>query len=279
MKGIGSWTSRDANASVNWFNFDLGYKQDTYGFLAGLDWTKAGPGTTAQIGIMGGYVNSKLKFDSSTAPTQFDYKGGMVGITATYIWNGWFVDGLVKADFLTMDVNMPSLAAFGTSAGSVDVTNIGGMGNFGYRWRWNTNAYLEGIATLAYVSTRIDNAVINGSTLQFADGKSFRGAIGGRVGTTWAATWAGWSGKLIDASLTGRVWNEWEGQNAATVLTSGPALEVFDNGLHNKPFGEIIGMVEVANWGVGWSGFVNTGVKFNNDFTTTTAKGGLRYQW
>ena len=38
-------------------------------------------------------------------------------------------------------------------------------------------------------------------------------------------------------------------------------------------------MIDVANRGVGWSGFVNAGVKFNNDFTTTTAKGGVRYQW
>ena len=30
---------------------------------------------------------------------------------------------------------------------------------------------------------------------------------------------------------------------------------------------------------VGWSGYVSGGVKFNNDFTTTTAKGGVRYQW
>jgi len=29
----------------------------------------------------------------------------------------------------------------------------------------------------------------------------------------------------------------------------------------------------------GWSGYVSGGVKFNSDFTTTTAKGGIRYQW
>ena len=39
-----------------------------------------------------------------------------MGVTATYINRGWFIDGLFKADFLTMDVNMPSIAAFGTSA-------------------------------------------------------------------------------------------------------------------------------------------------------------------
>jgi hypothetical protein len=31
--------------------------------------------------------------------------------------------------------------------------------------------------------------------------------------------------------------------------------------------------------GSGLSGFVNTGVKFNEDATTITAKGGIRFQW
>jgi outer membrane autotransporter protein len=280
VKGIGSWTNRDASQSVythnHGFTFDLGYKQDIYGVLAGVDWTRTGPLDTAQVGIMGGYVDSKLKFNSGTAPTKFDYSGGMVGVTATYINRGWFVDGLFKADFLNLDINMPSVAAFsGGSNTGVNVTNLGGMGNAGYRWQFNPTWYLEGIATLAYVSTQIDNAVMNGTTVQWADGKSFRGAIGGRVGTLFN----GWGTKRVEASLTGRVWNEWEGKNSATLVTAGPAFEVIDDGMHNKPFGEVVGMLDVANIGVGWSGFVNAGVKFNDDFTTTTAKGGVRYQW
>jgi outer membrane autotransporter protein len=149
------------------------------------------------------------------------------------------------------------------------------MGNIGYRWKINPTWYAEGIATLAYVSSKIDNVVMNGTTVQFQDGKSFRGAIGGRVGTTFV----GAGNKVVDASILGRVWNEWEGDNAVTVVSGGPVLEIYDSGLHNKPFGEVIGIIDVANRGVGWSGFVNGGVKFNNDFTATTAKGGVRYQW
>jgi hypothetical protein len=277
-KGLGSWTDRKDSQSVatlsSTYTFDTRYKQDTYGFLGGLDWTSNTAVSTAQIGAFGGYVDSKLRFSSATAPTNFNYSGAIVGASATYMHGGFFVDALFKADLLKLDISMPSIAPFGASTASVDVTNLGVMGNVGYR-HWIGTSYIEGIGTLAYVSTKIDNTSLQGIGINWADGKSFRGAVGGRLGTIMTST----ATHIVDVSVLGRVWNEFEGDNHATILSAGPALEVTDGAMKNKPFGEVMGMIDLINRSVGWSGFVNGGAKFNNDFTTYSAKGGLRYQW
>ncbi len=80
----------------------------------------------------------------------------------------------------------------------------------------------------------------------------------------------------LEASLTGRVWNEFDGDNRAAIVTRADVLR------HDKfdgAYGEVVGLLNVFNAGSGWSGFANLGVKFNGDFTTTTAKAGLRYVW
>jgi hypothetical protein len=272
---MGSWTSRDASQTTpvfGGFAFDTSYKQDTYGVLGGIDWTTRTPISTAQVGIMGGYVDSRLTFNQS--PTNFKYHGGLVGVTGTYIHNGWFVDGLFKADLLTLDMNFPTVAAFGVSGASVDVTNLGAMGNFGYRFSYG-KSYIEPVATVAYVNTRIDSTTIQGLGVNFNDGKSFRAGGGARAGTVLGM----WGNSVVDGSLTAKVWNEFEAQNSAVLSTLGPALTVSDGALHNKPFGEVIGLIDVGNNGQGWSGFVNAGVKFNSEFTTVQAKAGTRYQW
>ena len=282
IQGVGDWTRFSASQSVagagvgSTFTFDTSYHQNTYGFLGGVDMTQNSTYGLLQFGLLGGYVNSKLDFNSSTAPTSFHYTGGIVGATATYIsTTGWFADALFKADLLTMNIDMPSIAAFGgTTASGVGVTNIGGMGDLGYRYSPTHTWFAETLGTLAYVSTHIDNATLEGTGVNWSNGQSFRGAIGERVGTTYV-----WWTQPVEASVTARIWNEFDANNSVALFTTGPTLSLTDSSLHNKPFGEVAGMLDFFNHGVGWSGFVNGGAWFNNDFTTFYSKVGLRYQW
>ena len=62
------------------FAIDLGYRQDTYGIIGGLDVGKQGfftPYDAVVFGIMGGYLDSKVKFNQ--LGTSFRYTGGTVG--------------------------------------------------------------------------------------------------------------------------------------------------------------------------------------------------------
>src|SRR5262249_3108941 len=104
-------------------------------------------------------------------------------------------------------------------------------------------------------------------------GESFRGAIGARVGTTML------SGPVyrVDASLTGKVWDEFTSSTNVLLNTTGGTLTLDDP--RGRVFGEVAGLIDVGNIANNWSGFIDTSVKFNNDFTTVTTKGGVRKQW
>ena len=284
LKGMGSWTNRDFSQTESLagqsFNFDLGYKQDTYAIVGGVDF--ATPAFTNDVfvwGPMGGYVNSKVRFNQGG--TDFRYTGGTVGLTASYLSGGflgaggWFADALVKADFLRLSIDMPGVVANGGDFGHVDVTNWGAIGNLGYRFNFGP-AFFEPIGTLTYARSDVDNVNLLGTTLNFGNGDSFRGAIGARLGTQF--NW--WAGHTSEAWILGRVWDEFAGNNnTVDILNPGVPITVADNTFHHKAFGEAKAGLDFISLGRGWSAHVNGGAKFGDDFTIWNAKGGVSYKW
>ena len=283
-KAIGSWMNRSntqttlSPGGAKVFNFDVGYKQNTYGIVGGVDFGKQGvfgPTDSVLAGIMGGYVESTLSFKNGGG-TQFKYTGGTVGASLTYMNRGFFADALFKADLLNINVGLPALASFGFNGGSVSATTLGVLGNLGYRWDVGGPVFIEPIMTLAYAKASIGNLnmPLLGANAVFGNGESFRGALGARLG----ATWAKWDSHKVQASLTARVWDEFLGKNNnVTLFNTGSPVFLSDN--FNGVFGEVKGGVDVISLGAGWGAFVNAGVKFNNRFTTITGKGGATYTW
>ncbi|WP_428029546.1 autotransporter domain-containing protein [Ancylobacter sp.] len=275
-KALGSWASRDAKQSyvglTGIYNYDTGYDQDTYGFIAGADFGKTTAEATWVFGVLGGYIHSKMSFDSSG--TTADYTGGTVGAYVTYLNEGFFVDGLLKADFLSLDYGAPALAGIGYVGESTDVTNIGVVIDTGYRFAVSETAWFEPVATLSYVNTRIDDLDdIPGTAVRFEDGESLRAALGARIGGRVRDAAVYW----IEASLAGRFWYEFEGDNQAWILgpdTNFVAYDNFDGG-----FGEIVASLNVFGKENGWSGFLNGSYLFNGDYNNGSAKTGVRYQW
>jgi outer membrane autotransporter protein len=275
-KALGSWATRDASQSYSVlgrdFEYDTGYKQDTYGFIAGADFGQTTGDTAWIFGVMGGYINSKLNFDSSS--TSGEYTGGTVGAYVTYLNGGFFIDGLFKADILQLDYKVPSLDAFGYNGENTDVTNLGFTLDAGYRYAWGASAWFEPVATVSYVSTEIDDLKgFPDTTAKFEDGESLRGAIGARIGGRIydAATY--W----VEASATGRYWYEFEGENKVLIDNPGDDFAAYDN--FNDGFGEVSGSLNWFGKGNGWNGFLNGSVLFNDDYTNGSAKVGVRYQW
>lgn len=275
-KAIGSWSSRDNTSSYsaygNTYNFDTGYSQDTYGFMVGADFGQTKGNTAFLFGVMGGYINSTLDFDA--LGTSADYTGGSVGAYATYLNGGFFIDGLFKADFLSLDFTAPSLASFGYFGQSTDVTSLGVVIDTGYRFAWGASAWFEPVATFTYVNSSIDNlALVPGTWADFQDGDSVRGAIGARVGGKMydAATY--W----LEASATGRLWYEFAGDNSALIYN--PGLPFLANDTFDGAFGEFTGSLNLFSKENGFNGFVNGRVFFNDAYTAGSAILGVRYQW
>ncbi|MFG1382370.1 hypothetical protein V5F55_12295 [Xanthobacter sp. V3C-4] len=279
-KVIGSWGSRDASdnyaAYGRAYGFDTGYNQNIYGFMAGADFGKEGvfnSNDAVVFGVLGGYVASDLNFSGS--PSTANYTGGTVGVYATYLNNNWFLDALFKADFLSMDYQAPTLVGAGYFGQSPDAKNYGFVVDTGYRfYKWGTSGFVDGLATLSYVNTNISNlSIVPGTLVDFGNNDSLRGAIGARVGATAydAATYR------IEASLTGRLWYEFLGDNAVTIYNPGVPFTTVDS--FNGLFGEVgLGLNYFAK-DSGWNGFTNADIKFGESYVAGSAKGGVRYQW
>ncbi|MFG1260386.1 hypothetical protein V5F79_23940 [Xanthobacter flavus] len=279
-KVVGSWGSRDASntfaAGGGLYGFDTGYNQSIYGFMAGADFGKESVFATNDavvFGVLGGYVGSNLNFSNS--PTSADYSGGTVGAYATYITGNWYFDALIKADFLSMDYNAPTLAGIGYFGKSTDARNVGFALDTGYRlYTWANGGFVDGLATLSYVNTNISNLAIAGNTfVDFGNNDSLRGSLGARVGGQIydAATYK------VQASVTGRLWYEFLGDNAVTIFNPGVPFGTVDN--FDGLFGEVGVGFNVFAKDSGWNSFVNADVKFGDNYTAGSAKGGVRYQW
>jgi len=217
---------------------------------------------------MGGYVSSDLDFTAS--PTRFQYEGGTVVFSSTYLDGGFFLDSLYKVGFLDFDVTFPGAAGVGT--GNADVLTFGSVTNVGYRFDVGSFV-LEPLATFSYARTTFDSFALGGVTFDVEDAESIRGAIGARIGASFLDTAA----YRFEGSLLGRVWHEFSDDNQATLANVGLPLTVVDS--LQGTYGEVKGGLDMFAKGTGLSAFVNASYKFNDDFDTVTAKGGLRYQW
>ena len=85
------------------------------------------------------------------------------------------------------------------------------------------------------------------------------------------------NGYIVECSVLGKIWNEFDANNKLTVAGLGPTFDLVDN--FKGAFGEVSGIVNVFDTTSRWNGFVNGGVKFKHEFTTASIKGGVRYSW
>lgn len=279
-KAVGSWGLRNSTTTATVpgaaYSYDTGYAQNTYGFIAGADFGKTNPSASGKdavmFGVMAGYVTSQLGFDAS--PTSASYSGGTVGAYATYLNRNWFVDGLFKADILSMDYTAPTLGGVAAYGQSARATSLGFTLDTGYRAKLGATGFFEPIATLSYVSTSINNVfLMPGTAADFGSNDSLRVGLGARVGGPIHENAA----LRIEANLNARLWYEFLGDNAVTIFNPGLPLTVADD--FNGAFGEIGGGFNVFAKTSGWNGFTTASVKFGDGYAAANARGGMRYQW
>jgi hypothetical protein len=151
-KLVGSYTTRTVTADLGaalgpqfaGLNFDNSYRQATGAVMSGFDFGNSeltSPFDSIVFSVMGGYIESFLNFNNlavSNSLTSLTYYGGTVAGSATYMNRGFFVDALLKADFLTLDIGgIPggfcTVGGFATCGRSVKSTTWGVVGNVGYR--------------------------------------------------------------------------------------------------------------------------------------------------
>ncbi len=285
LKVTGSWTHRDVSTDMSMYapaagvlgvvntSFDQNVSSIQVGTDAQLSGTRDG---VLVVGGSVGYVSSDVKF--KTSPNRFKYSGGLIDATADYFNGPWFVDVLAKIDLLHVDLNFDTLKPFGYTTKNIAADTYGALASGGYHFVLNQDgsgqSYLEPMLSLAYTQSNMDNFAALGTAAKFDSGETFRGAFGARLGTLMGQK----NGVYLDGSVAAQYWEEFSNSTALELGTLGPALTV-DDKRRQKGFGEVTGMLNIADGDSGWSAFVNGGAKFNSELTTVELKGGVRYQW
>ncbi|MFD1986422.1 beta strand repeat-containing protein [Mesorhizobium newzealandense] len=269
-RASGDWSNRDSSVTYSdpvsalTETLDLDRKQRTGAFLGGIDMGLEGvAGGDMLFGVMGGYVTSRLDFTATD--DRWNYKGGTVGAYATYLNGGFYLDGLVKADFLDVDINDVGGKA------STNATNIGARLDAGYRVAIG-RGFVEPQASLEWVHTNMDSVSLFGGDVDFQNGSSGRAKIGVRIGTDMRM-----NGMTVSPDLTLSVWNHFGSDNAVNIAFPGSAFSATDSA-GNGTFGEIGVGVNVAS-ASNWSGVVRSSVRFGNDYSAGSIGAALRYGW
>jgi autotransporter family porin len=270
-KAFGDWSEADGRTTVDTFgrsrSFDLGYEQATAGVQAGIDFpVLTSPSSAVVLGVMAGYVHSKVEFDHS--PSQATFEGGNVGVYATYLDGNFFADALFKADFLDMRF---SNAVLGRD--TADVTNYGARLDMGYRFNVAPAWFVEPLATIEYVTTEMDGLRFGGNRVAFEDNDSTRGRLGLRLGTQWQLF-----GHRVESSIIGSLWHRFSDENAATLTSTGETFSFRDHS-STETYGEIGTMHNIFSLAGNASAFIKSDIRFGDDLLGTSLKAGVRIQW
>lgn len=261
-----------ANAiGANTYDYNLKQDQQITHLAFGGDFINDGG---LSFGGMAGYVYSTIDYDATKL--QSEIGGFQAGLYGSYLAGPLSIDALVNYNLATQTLDAKNLGLGPDTQIRTDLTSIGGRVDAGYRLSFGETFYLQPLAGIAYVTTTIDDLELpsNGGSFEF-DGTSLRAGVGLRMGLALPT-----GGLKTSLDLTGRWWNEMEGQNDTVVTipngnTEVPLTDEFDGG-----FSEVAAGVNLASAGsAGFSGFVTVKSKFASDYSTLGASAGFRYQW
>jgi hypothetical protein len=271
-RGFGGEFDRNDTVTSTLFDvkhsFNGDYDQNLWGVEGGADIVISRPNSgygALFAGVMGGFVQSDMDFDGTG--DEADYDGGMVGGYLTYLTGGWYNDLLFKADLLSVDYK----TSFQGGKASSDVDSFGIRYDTGYRFNLGSGFFVDPQGTIAWVNTNTDNFTLFASPVNFSDGESVRGRLGGRIGysTTWGNT-------VVEPFFTGSFWHEFEGDNKASLTSSGYKLSFKDQ--LDDSWGELGGGVNFFT-GAATSVFVKADALVGGDLDGWTVKGGGRLAW
>lgn len=274
VKIAGAAADRDITNSYDLFgvtySFDTSYDQQTVALVGGVDFVGGGGGKAWVVGGQIGYVDSDVSFDAS--PTVASMEGMTIGLYGSYMSNGFFVDGIVNANYLDLDYQAITLAPAGSNIFTGEVNSLGFQVEGGWTMPLGANGFFEPVGSLSYVTTDIDSLTVPGATIEWDDQTSLRASLGGRLGLN--ADHGSFRTKWV---VQARYWNEFEGENDLVIKSAGPDLGLGDD--FSGSFGEVGGTINVFSNSDNFSAFLNVGYKFNDDYKSTDASLGLRWRW
>ena len=235
LTGFGSSLERDQvrNTVFNTVagTHNLGYDQDFWGFLAGIDFGSS----AVRYGVTAGYQRSDVEF-AGTA-NGIDYDVFSVGAYLTADIGAFWANALAKYD----DINGTLESTTAGLTASVDGSVLGIQAEAGALIGDRRALFLEPSVSFAYASADLDDVGTMQGDFAFDAGDSALGKIGARAGTGFDL--GGTSGVLF---VGGHYVHEFDGDDTTVAFASGPNPVLFGN-LPFDDYAEITGGITIGN--------------------------------
>jgi hypothetical protein len=236
-------------------------------------WTSLNPS------LRGLDFNSPNTLSAPMNNTSFKYNGGTAGASLTYMNRGFFIDALVKADFLNMDIGgIPGAFCAATAlqcTQGVNVMTWGTVDNVGYRFALG-RYFIEPLGSVIWTRTKIDDLNLVGAAVTAQFNTANRLDVGG--GVRFGGVVMDDQVHYVEVSFTARGWDRVSSSNnSVTFLNLGPAFTLTDR--FKNAYAETAIQLDWINRYSGWSSFAKVDAKFNSELQTYTDKAGLRYQF
>jgi outer membrane autotransporter protein len=249
--------SGPADFDVETARAEAGFDVGLNNLIAGEDWLV--------LGAMAGYGWSSLGFEGGSA---VDFDIATVGAYATYFMGPYYLDALVKFDWLDGSFNSDNVS----QDGDVELPVFGLSLESGYRFDLTPGGlYLQPQAQLSYAHAGSDSFKDDsGSEIELESADSLRGRLGARVGQELTSDSGAAQGNFyLEASVN----QEFLGETEAKV--SGLTLE---QDLPGTTF-EIGGGIDIALPKDGVSFTIDADYTLGNQAEGVSATGGFRINW
>lgn len=216
-------------------------------------------------GLTGGFVQQETRYD--VGGESFDIEGWNVGAYASWSRGGFFLNGLAKGDFNSLDANLTGVTDFQT----FDARSLGLSGELGFRFGEPGAWFVEPMAALAWTTTDVDRFSTSGATIDFGDADSLLGRAGVRFGATMGS-----GDVILIPSLGVYAIEEFAGENTMTFTTGATGFSITDT--PPGAFGQVRFGMTAMTW-YGLEGSVGVDWNFGGEADGGSARLGARWRW
>jgi outer membrane autotransporter protein len=278
--GDPTFSTPTASVSGQSLGCPSGFQQSFGGFQVGQDIAKLNlMGWNIHVGQTAGYVGSDghstdgngATLPSFTTATQIPFVGAYAAATN----GGFFVDGLVRFNWIENSINSP---AIGLTDRKLDAHGVSASGSAGYHWNVPGSAwFIEPSIAGIWSRTSIDplNVTLSGvidSTIQFNTIDSFIGRAGVRFGTTMQ------SGNLIYQPFVAlSAWHEFGDDVHATFTDPTQTIGITLPNIGTYGQYSVGVNAQIAN--TGWLGYARVDYRNGDHIEGWSGTGGIRYQF
>ena len=267
-------------AAGDTLSFNNDYDQDSSTMILGGDWLISNGDKTAWlVGGSIGYVRSEVGFSESG--NNADLEGVALGLHGGYLTGHWFLNAGYSQSFLQVDDYVPtfSLSTDGSGADTKAQTQSVRVDG-GRRFSLTDALHLEPLVSLAWIRADFDdllvaspdNALAASNRAKFGNAVSLRGALGARIGFDHAI-----SALRLRYALTGRYWNEFDGQTDVRISSADPEAQLSDT--FDGSFLDLAGRISLSDAEGHISGYVDATSVSGDGYSSLGFSAGFRYQW